>query len=154
MKKITMSKHKVWKIDPMDCRQVDLSRIFHITAQAITKWDCPRKENGNYVLGDVFDWRFGQQEKTTSPKADLEKEKLSLQCEKLRMEIEELHKSTISLEDAREKLRKHIDEVRTFFIDYGSMNLHLIVGRTLEEVHKYWLEIVQGAFNGVAEALK
>jgi hypothetical protein len=154
MKQHTKSTKSTWKIDPCDCRQVDIARLFNVTAQCVAAWSCPRLASGNYVLSDVIEWRAGQQEKATSPKLDLENEKLSLQCQKLKIEIDDLKKPTISLDEAREKLHKHVDEAMTFFIDFGAINLHLIVGRTIEEVHRYWSEIVHGAFKGMKEALE
>jgi transcriptional regulator with XRE-family HTH domain len=134
-------------LDLKNVSQTFVAEFFEVTSQAIGQWACPRNNNKNYDLKAVVLWKIAQVSETPSERADLEREKLALQCEKLKLEIEDTRKNTVTTQFHREFLAARAADLKDYLMGYGKMNLHEIAGQPIEACQKYWDKIIRGAMN-------
>jgi phage terminase Nu1 subunit (DNA packaging protein) len=145
------------------CQQVFVLEVFGITKPTIAKWEddgCPRNEDGSYNIKIVAEWRVKYEKEKYVNKNDPneknshEAEKIKLQCEKLQIEINESKKNTVPISEVKANLTEIMTVFKSYFTEYGRMNLHLIANKPVEELRKYWDELVRSGLNEFVKANK
>jgi phage terminase Nu1 subunit (DNA packaging protein) len=123
----------------------DVARLFGITGEAVSQWDCPRDKTGRYDLDRVVQWRMERlrDESRGSDRAGLESEKIRLQCEKLEFEIEERKKNSISMDEHKIQMQQMADTFKDYFTGFGRLNLHDLAGQPIEVLRKRWDNLIK-----------
>jgi hypothetical protein len=134
----------------------DVARLFGITGEAVSQWDCPRDKNGRYDLDKVVQWWRAKTEENATPsnRAAKELEKIELQCKKLELEVEERKKNSMSVDEHRIKMQEFEQNVKNYFWEYGKLNLHELVGKDIDTLRKYWEELIRLGIKDFVERVK
>jgi hypothetical protein len=159
-----MAKRKIKKTGPSPQTAInfsgalreDVARLFGITGEAVSQWDCPRDKNGRYDLDKVVQWKLTKMEDNATPsdRAAKELEKISLQCKKLEAEIDERKKTTMTVEDHKTKVRELAQNFKNYFVEYGRLNLHELVGKDIDTLRKNWDELMRMGLKDFQERIK
>jgi hypothetical protein len=147
MKRHAKSTKSVWKIDPCDCRQVDIARLFNVTAQAVAAWPCPRLENGNYSIDAVIEWRISSLKPESTQRVELENQRLTLICEKMTIDIERMKAETISLETHKQIFSSRAMSLKNFFFQVFDKNAHLLCHKSIDQIRPQVTELLTVALN-------
>jgi hypothetical protein len=125
----------------------EVGELYCITEQAISVWDCPRQEDGRLNLRDVIPWRDKKQQEKPSDKADLEKDKLRLQCEKMSIEIEALKAENIPLETHKQIFASRAMSLKNFIQEFFSKNIHLYAHKSVDQLRPMVQEHIAAMLN-------
>lgn len=130
----------------------EIAEIFDVSDEAVCQWKIDKESDGTMDIRKIIQAK-AEKEKSTG-RSNLEEEKLGLQIEKMKIELEDMKKTSISLAEVQERFVKHASDAVEYFTEFGRLNLHYIAGRPVEDIQKYWIDLVRPAFNGFVKAFE
>jgi hypothetical protein len=125
----------------------EVADIYGLSEPAVSVWDCPRQEDGRLNLRDVVPWRDKRQSEKPTDKADLEKDKLRLQCQKMEIEIEALKAENIPLETHKQILAGRAMSLKNYILEFFAKNIHLYAHKSIDQLRPMSQEHVAAMLN-------
>jgi hypothetical protein len=124
------------RIDP-DISHITQSLFSKIMGKAqgtISKLDeCPRNPDGTYDPTIAGPWVI-EYFSNPSDKADLEKDKLRLQCQKMEIEIEALKAENIPLETHKQIMSGRAMSLKNFIVEFFAKNCHQLAHKSIDQI--------------------
>jgi phage terminase Nu1 subunit (DNA packaging protein) len=128
--------------------QAEIAEVFGLTQAAVSVWSiCKGKDSGGLNLRDVIRWYIVRMKEKPSGRADLEADKLRLQCEKMTIEIDRMKAENIPLETHKQIFASRAMSLKSFMTEFFSKNLHHLAHKSIEQLRPLVEEYIGAMFN-------